>query len=205
MIVVGIDEAGRGAFFSRIYSAAVVRPHQLEEEMDKKKIVIRDSKKMTPRQRSITHDYLIGNVQYGIGYCDQDEIDSLGITKCNILSMHRALDDLSLKYPEMVIDKIHVDGVLFAPWKGVCYETIVRGDDSHMEIAMASILAKTTRDNFVVQLCQDYPELQDHYDIQHNKGYGTAKHIDGLRRHGSHPFHRKSFVRRHDQSLHFLH
>lgn len=204
MVVVGIDEAGRGAFFSRIYSAAVVYMNTGEEDKNKKTIVIRDSKKMTPRQRSVAHDYLIANVQYGIGYCDQNEIDDLGITRCNINSMHRALDDLTMKYPNLVIDKINVDGMLFMPWKSVPYETIVRGEDSHKEIAMASILAKKTRDNFVLELCRESPELQEKYDIGHNKGYGTAKHREGLRKHGSHRLHRKSFVRSYDRFARFL-
>lgn len=204
-VVVGIDEAGRGAFFSRIYSAVVVSNPDLTEDIEKNKIIIRDSKKMTPRQRNLTFDFLVENIMFGVGYCDEKEIDHLGITKCNILSMHRALDNLVSKYPQIEVEKILVDGVLFSPWQdGVPFELIVKGESKHLEIAMASILAKTCRDRFIVELCENFPELDERYDIKNNKGYGTAKHIQGLRKYGKHEFHRQSFIRHYCKGLQFL-
>lgn len=203
-IVVGVDEAGRGAFFSRIYSAAVVYDPEVVSAADNKKIVIRDSKKMTPKQRVSSYDFLLQSCLFGIGFCDEKEIDTLGITRCNVLSMHRALDDLLAKHPHLKISKINVDGVLFQPYHDIPSELIVHGDTKNIEIAMASILAKTHRDLFVTDLCCEDPSLDEKYSIKSNKGYGTAKHIQGIRRHGLHPFHRKTFVRNHHRGLTFL-
>lgn len=203
-VVVGIDEAGRGAFLSRIYSAVVVSDPNLLEDIEKNKIIIRDSKKMTPRQRSLSYDFLVQSAMFGIGYCDEKEIDESGITHCNILSMHRALDNLVEKYPHIGIEKIRVDGVLFAPWQDVPFELIVKGETKHMEIAMASIIAKTCRDRFITDLCEKIPELDEKYHIKNNKGYGTAKHIQGIRKYGKHEFHRQSFIRSYSTSLQFL-
>lgn len=204
-VIIGVDEAGRGAFLGRIYSAAAVHTPTLLEDAAQHKIVLRDSKKMTPRQRGLSCDYLTQNIPYGVGWCDEKEIDQLGITRCNILSMHRAIEDLLARHPHLVVEKIHVDGVLFAPFRNIPHETIVRGDATHPEIATASILAKTLRDRHVAGLCDKHPELEEHYGVRSNKGYGTAKHIDGIRRYGLHPFHRKLFVRNHYRELRFLH
>lgn len=203
-VSVGVDEAGRGAFFSRMYSAAAVYDPNLLSRATTDKIVIRDSKKMTPRQRQISYEFLQEHCLFGIGYCDEKEIDELGISRCNILCMHRSLDDLRSKHPELIVEKIHVDGVLFAPYQNIPYELVVRGESSHPEIAMASILAKTHRDRFILDLCGQYPGLDEKYHLTNNKGYGTAKHIEGIRHHGLHAFHRKTFVRNYHPALRFL-
>lgn len=203
-VVIGVDEAGRGAFFSRMYSAAVVYDPDLVSSASEKKIVIRDSKKMTPRQRQFSYEFLQDHSLYGVGYCDEKEIDELGISRCNILSMHRAIDNLISKHPNLGIELIRVDGVLFEPYRDTRHELVVRGESAHPEIAMASILAKTHRDLFVLGLCEQDPELDEKYHIKSNKGYGTAKHIEGIRRHGLHRFHRKTFVRNYHSTLRFL-
>jgi ribonuclease HII len=119
--------------------------------------------------------------------------------------MHRAIDNLLSKYPDLGIEKIRVDGVLFAPYRDIPHELVVRGESAHPEIAVASILAKTHRDLFILDLCGQFPELDEKYHLKSNKGYGTAKHIEGIRQHGLHPFHRKTFVRNHHHpSLRFL-
>lgn len=204
-VVIGVDEAGRGSFFSRIYSAATVHNSHVMEDAVKNKIVIRDSKKMTPRQRDTSYDYLTQTVLYGIGWCDEKEIDKLGITRCNILSMHRAIEDLLRQYPHLEIERINVDGVLFEPFRNIPYETIIRGESTHPEIAIASILAKTERDRFITALCDEHPELEEKYGIKKNKGYGTARHIEGIKKYGVNVFHRKLFVRNHYHELRFLH
>lgn len=204
-VVIGVDEAGRGAFFSRIYSAAVVYDPDLILTAQENKIIIRDSKKMTPRQRKFSYDFLFQNSLFGVGFCDEKEIDTLGVSRCNILSMHRAIDDLLSKHPHLHIEKINVDGVLFQSYHNVPYELVVRGESKHPEIAMASIIAKTTRDMFVVDLCVNDPQLDERYNICNNKGYGTAKHIEGIRQYGLHEHHRKTFVRNYNQQkLRFL-
>ena len=161
---------------------------------------------MTPKQRLASYEFLSQHCLFGIGYCDEQEIDTLGISRCNVLSMHRALDDLFLKHPHIRdhTEKLNVDGVLFQPYHNLPHELIVRGETKHTEIAMASILAKTHRDLFVMGLCDDDPSLDDKYHIKNNKGYGTAKHIEGIRKHGIHKFHRKTFVKNHHRGLIFL-
>lgn len=203
-VVIGVDEAGRGAFFSRIYSAAVVYDAKVLSLATEKKIVIRDSKKMTPRQRQFSYDFLVNQCRFGIGFCTEKEIDEWGISRCNVLSMHRAIDDLLSKHTNLCIQKIHVDGVLFQPYHNVPYELVVRGESVHPEIAMASILAKTHRDLFLVHLCQENPQLDEKYGIKNNKGYGTVKHIEGIRQYGLDALHRRTFVRNHHQVLRFL-
>lgn len=204
-VVVGVDEAGRGAFLGRIYSAAVVYDPNLVIKAGQEKIIVRDSKKMTPKQRQYSCEFFMKHGLYGIGYCDEKEIDGIGITRCNILSMHRAIDNLLEKHPHLEIEKIRVDGVLFEPYHNIPHELIVRGESKHPEIAIASILAKTQRDMFIVHLCDQSPELDEKYNIRNNKGYGTAKHIEGIHRHGIHDLHRKTFVRNYShQPLRFL-
>lgn len=205
-VVIGVDEAGRGAFFSRIYSAAVVLDQAVVDKAIEEKIVIRDSKKMTPRQRQFSFDFLTKNCLFGIGYCSEDEIDNLGINRCNILCMHRAIDDLVIKSPFLNIEKINVDGLLFQSYHDIPHQLIVRGETTHPEIAMASILAKTHRDQFIKDLCQEDPQLDERYNIHSNKGYGTMKHIEGIRLYGLHRSHRSTFVRNHHNTkkLRFL-
>lgn len=200
-VIIGLDEAGRGAFLGRIYSAAAVYD---PETNNPEKVVVRDSKKMTPRQRSLSCDYLIKNILYGIGWCNEKEIDELGVTRCNILSMHRALEDLLKKNPTIVVEKINVDGVLFEPFHNIPFETIVKGDNTHPEIMVASILAKTHRDRYIEQLCDDQPLLQERYCLRNNKGYGTAKHVEGIKKYGLHDLHRKTFVKNYCPKLRFL-
>lgn len=203
-VVIGVDEAGRGSFFSRIYSAAVVFDSDIVLKAEENKIIIRDSKKMTPKQRQFSYDFLTQNCLFGVGFCDEYEIDELGINRCNILSMHRAIDNLLEKNTDLEIEKINVDGVLFNSYHNIPHELVVRGETKHVEIAMASILAKTYRDFFIIELCEQYPELDEKYNIKNNKGYGTAKHIQGIKKNGIHEFHRKTFVRNYNSSLQFL-
>lgn len=198
-VVVGVDEAGRGAFFGRIYSAAVVSCPVVDD-----KLVVRDSKKMTPRQRAATFDYLQAHALYGVGWCGADEVDALGVGRCNVLCMHRALEDLLSRHSDVQLEKILVDGLVFEPFRGIPHETVVRGEDAHPEIAMASIVAKCGRDRHILSLCDEDPSLHEKYDLRNNKGYGTAKHIAGLRAHGPHPDHRRTFIRNHCAKLRFL-
>jgi ribonuclease HII len=188
----------------KMYSAAAVYDPDILNKATEQKIVIRDSKKMTPRQRKFSYEFLIDHCLFGVGYCDEKEIDELGITRCNVMCMHRAIDDLLLKHPSIEVEKINVDGVLFQNYRGVPHELVVRGESKHIEIAMASILAKNHRDQFMMEMCEKDPELDKKYNIKNNKGYGTAKHIEGIRRHGLHKSHRKLFVRNHHQPLRFL-
>ena len=205
-VIIGVDEAGRGSFFGPICSGVVVFDDNLiQNAVEKEKLVIRDSKKMTPLQRNRCYDYLVNNAKYGVGLCSVKEIDELGISRCNVLCMHRAIEDLLSKFTnQLEIELVRVDGVLFKPFRDTPFELVVQGESKHPEIAMASIIAKTYRDRMMIELCKDNNSLQDRYDLENNKGYGTAKHIAGLRKYGPHPQHRKLFIRNHNQHLQFL-
>lgn len=195
--LMGVDEAGRGSLFSRIYAAAVVLPDDWSIPVSTKKkeqVVLRDSKKMTALQRQRAREFIETHAMFGVGFCDEKEIDIMGISHCNVLAMHRAMDDLLLKHPDVRVDKVMVDGVLFRPHRDIPYELVVRGESEHPEIAAASILAKTHRDDFICGLCNNDERLSK-YCISSNKGYGAAAHIKAIQTHGPHPLHRKSFLK----------
>lgn len=193
-VTIGIDEAGRGSLFSMIVACAVVQDDRLC--VQSKDIVIRDSKKMTPLQRKRTQTFLEQNSRFGIGSCDEKEIDSQGISWCNMTAMHRAIDNLREKYPGLQITKILVDGNRFTPYENIPHELIVQGDGSVPVISCASILAKTTRDQWVTGLCATHKTELEKYGISQNKGYGTKKHIEAIQTHGPHPLHRQTFLKK---------
>lgn len=193
---VGIDEAGRGSLVSRVYAAAVIIPDReaFDGCVGMAGCVIRDSKKMTARQRDRARDFLLENVAYGIGHASEAEIDAMGIVPANILAMHRAVDDLRGRNPGVVIEKMLVDGTVFRKYGDTPFELVVRGESIHPEIAAASILAKTARDAYILGCCDNDPSL-DAYGLRSNKGYGTAAHMNSIREHGLSAIHRRSFTR----------
>jgi len=175
----GCDEAGRGCLAGPVYAAAVILPRDYENER------LNDSKKLTPHQRQTLREEIERDaVAWAVGVVNADEIDEINILNASILAMHRAIDQLSVR-PEALI----IDGNRFKPYRNLPYTTIVKGDGKYLPIAAASILAKTYRDDFMLKLSQQYP----HYDWQHNMGYPTPKHREGIRQHGITPFHRKTF------------
>lgn len=207
--VIGVDEAGRGSLLGRIYAAAVILPEHWSIPVSTKKrdqVVLRDSKKMTPLQRNRARNFIEEHAMFGVGYCDEKEIDVMGITHCNVLAMHRAIDNLLSKHPDVYVEKVRVDGVLFRPYHDIPHELIVRGDNEYPEIAAASVLAKTHRDEFIGSLCQQDERLLQ-YGIHTNKGYGAAAHIKAIQEHGPHPAHRRTFIKNfygNEKKLRFL-
>lgn len=196
LVEVGVDEAGRGPLFGPVVAAAVIMPTNEQNELCKQ---IKDSKKCSPKKRTILKNYIIENaVAYGIGIATVEEIDQYNILQANYMAMHRALDQIAEKQH---FDKIMVDGPLFKPYISkvqeptdwVQHECIVDGDNTYLCIAAASILAKTYRDELIEKLCLEDPSLVSKYGISKNKGYGTKQHMDGLKLHGPSPLHRKSF------------
>lgn len=190
-VIVGLDEAGRGSLFGSIVACAVVQDESIVS-WNNKDIIIRDSKKMTALQRQRTCRFLEKHCMYGIGICDASEIDTKGIGRCNKIAMHRAIDDLCRKYPDIEILHLLVDGNQFEPYRTIPYTLIVHGDDSTPVISCASIIAKTTRDESVLQLCQE--QDLEKYGIANNKGYGTKKHIGAIQTFGAHSMHRQTFL-----------
>lgn len=179
-IVCGIDEAGRGPLAGPVCAAAVILPEGCEIEG------INDSKKLTEKKREALYDVIIEKaLAYGIATADEKEIDEINILQATYLAMNRAFKKLSIK-PDMAL----VDGNR-DPKLGVPTQTIVKGDARSMSIAAASILAKVTRDRFMLEMDKKYPE----YQFAKHKGYGTKLHYEMLTEYGPSEIHRMSFLK----------
>ena len=175
----GCDEAGRGCLAGSVYAAAVILPPDYTNEQ------LNDSKQLTARKRYALREEIEKDaVAFAVGIVTPDEIDKINILNASILAMHRALDGLTLR-PEFVI----VDGNRFKPYANLPHQTIVKGDGKYLSIAAASVLAKTYRDDYMCRLHEEYP----HYGWDHNAGYPTREHREGIRLHGLTPYHRHSF------------
>ena len=180
LIEAGCDEAGRGCLAGSVYAAAVIFPPDYENEL------LNDSKQLTAKRRYALREVIERDaLAWAVGVVTPEEIDHINILNASILAMHRALDQLQVR-PEFVI----VDGNRFKPYHDVPYETIVKGDGKYLSIAAASILAKTYRDDYMAELHKTYP----YYGWDHNAGYPTKEHRQGIALHGLTPYHRRSFA-----------
>ena len=174
----GVDEVGRGCLAGPVFAAAVI----LNKNINIKNI--KDSKKITFKKRILLSKYIKKNSIYAVGTASVKEINKINILNASLLSMQRALDKLKLK-PSIV----YIDG-LFAP-KGlkIKHKTFVKGDEKITCISAASIVAKATRDLFMIRLGQKFPK----YKWNKNFGYGTTEHLNGIRKYGITKHHRKNF------------
>tara|TARA_Y100000817_G_C16845338_1_gene539828 strand:- start:843 stop:1508 length:666 start_codon:yes stop_codon:yes gene_type:complete len=192
-IEVGLDEAGRGCLFGPVCVAGVIWPKKDPENS----MVIKDSKKCTEKYRQKLFDYIKENaISYSINMLDHEEIDRENILKCSIKGMHLCLNEITNNHS---IDMILVDGNHFKNYycsnidDFIEHKCIIKGDNTYKSIAAASILAKTYRDNYMIQLVKENPELLK-YSIEKNKGYGTKKHMEAIKEYGVTKWHRKSFA-----------
>lgn len=195
---IGVDEVGRGPMFGRVYAAAVILP----KDSSFKHELMKDSKKFSSKKKlEETAKYIRENcVKYAIGYEDESYIDKQNIKVATYAAMHKAIKNLVSTSKEY---RILVDGNDFKPVtymdsatemiKEVPAVCIVGGDNIQSSIAAASILAKVERDTYICDLCAEYPKLDENYDLIKNKGYGTAKHMAGIRQYGISQWHRRSF------------
>ena len=175
----GCDEAGRGCLAGAVYAAAVILPK------DFKNALMNDSKQLTEKQRYALREVIEREaIAWSVGIVLPEEIDKINILNASILAMHRAVDGLKIR-PEALI----IDGNRFRPYHNLPHTTVVKGDGKYLSIAAASILAKTYRDDYLNRLHEEYP----FYDWKGNKGYPTKKHREGIRLHGTTPYHRMSF------------
>lgn len=175
----GCDEAGRGCLAGSVYAAAVILPTDYRNDL------LNDSKQLSAKRRYALREEIEREaLAWATGVVTPDEIDKINILNASILAMHRALDALKLR-PEFII----VDGNRFKPYNGLPHQTIVKGDGKYLSIAAASILAKTYRDDYMKKLHEEHPC----YGWNHNAGYPTREHREGIRRHGLTPYHRRSF------------
>ncbi len=183
----GCDEAGRGCLAGPVCAAAVILPAGFTLPG------LTDSKKISERHRSELRTIIEREaLAWAVAFVDAPEIDRINILNASILAMHRALDGLSIRP-----DAIAVDGNRFKPYRSIPYKTIVKGDGKLANIAAASILAKTYRDELMDRLAQEYPAYS--WDV--NKGYPTAAHRAAIASSGPSPYHRRSFRLLPDPSL----
>ena len=194
-IEAGIDEAGRGCLFGRMYVAAVVLPSELDCFSDNGDLLmsIKDSKKLSEKKRDILYAYIKENaVDYSVQWCSNTQIDEENVLQADLNTMHKALDALVVP-----VQRILVDGDCWKPWatdpEAEVFK-IIEGDSKFLAIAAASILAKVERDRWVLSECDANPDWDTHYGLRSNKGYGTAKHMEGIKTHGVTPLHRMSYA-----------
>ena len=176
--IAGVDEVGRGPLVGPVVTAAVILPVDSYDER------INDSKKVTEKKREILYDVIMENaVSVGIGMSSSEVIDEINILEATKKAMKEALDNLSVKPEHVLIDAVKLD-------IDIPSTSIIKGDAKSQSIAAASIMAKVTRDRMMYELDKEHPE----YDFAHNKGYGTKKHIEAIRKYGILKEHRKSFA-----------
>ena len=189
LLEAGIDEAGRGPLFGRVYTAAVIIPN----DDTFKKDFIKDSKKLSKKKREFAYNFIINNaIDYSISYKEALDIDYNNIYNSTFDCMHNSLDNLIVK-PEFLL----VDGSEFQLYMKnddiVPHRCFVKGDGLFASIAAASILAKVSHDKYIEDICLKNPLLDEFYGLSSNMGYGTKKHIEGIKQYGISPWHRKSF------------
>ena len=196
-VEVGLDEAGRGCLFGRLYVGAVVFAKDEEAFFDHGATLntIRDSKTISPRQRAILFDYIHeAALDKAVAFAESTEVDEFNVLQADLRCMHRALDTLTIP-----VDRLLVDGDHWKPWRGadgrdVEAHTLVDGDATYLSIAAAGILAKVAHDEWIAEVCAVHPEWNEHYGLLSNKGYGTAAHMRGIQLHGVTEQHRRSFA-----------
>lgn len=180
-IICGVDEAGRGPLAGPVCAAAVILPPHLEIPG------LTDSKKLSDKKRRELFPIIQEKaIAWGIGLASEKEIDEINILQATFLAMQRAMDQLSVR-PELAL----IDGNREKDF-GLPVKTVVKGDSFSMNIAAASILAKVTRDNWMIQMAETYPQ----YGFEIHKGYGTKAHYAALTAHGPCPIHRMTFLKK---------
>lgn len=179
--ICGVDEAGRGPLAGPVCAAAVILPAGLEIPG------LNDSKKLTDKKRRELMPIIKEQaIAWGIAFADEKEIDEINILQATYAAMKRAIDQLAVK-PDLAL----VDGNRAGDF-GLPVKTVVKGDSLSASIAAASILAKVTRDDLMLQLAEEYPQ----YGFEIHKGYGTKAHYAALTEHGPSPIHRMTFLKK---------
>lgn len=180
VIEAGCDEAGRGCLAGPVFAAAVILPPDFKSEL------LNDSKQLSEKNRYALRPLIEQEaIAWGIGVVTAPEIDAINILKASFLAMHRAIDQLKVQ-PQALL----IDGNRFTPYKEIPFTCMVKGDGRFLSIAAASILAKTYRDDYMLQLAEEYPS----FGWQQNKGYPTRAHREAISKHGITPYHRKTFT-----------
>ena len=187
-----LDECARGNLFGDVYAGVVCIPENLANPPFIPKSW--DSKKLSPKKRKILSDWIKQNSIWAIGTASPAEIDELNILNATMRAFHRALDKITVDF-----DEIYCDGNRFEPY--ICkrratfipHKCFEKGDDLFQGIGMASIVAKVAHDEYIHNLCDEQPELDEKYNLKKNQGYGTAKHIEGIKKYGYTNIHRRTY------------
>lgn len=183
-LICGIDEAGRGPLAGPVFAAAVILPEGLED------LGINDSKKLSEKKRDLLFEQIKEKaVAWSVASASERDIDEINILNATFLAMKRAVEGLSLR-PEIAL----VDGNR-KPGTGIEELTLVKGDAKSISIAAASILAKVSRDRYLLELDRQYPQ----YQFAKHKGYPTKLHYELIKAHGVSPVHRRSFLKNLDE------
>ena len=196
LLEIGIDEAGRGPLFGRVYTGAVILPKDVDFDFDKMK----DSKKFNSNKKiNEVAEYIKEKaLAWSVTYNDETVIDNINIRQSVLGSMHNSIKNVMTDDNEYLL---LVDGNDFRPYmrfkddeylpiNHICIEG---GDNKYCAIAAASILAKTERDKYIGELCEENPELKEKYGLDKNKGYGTSQHLEGIKNNGISKWHRKTY------------
>ncbi len=190
-LICGCDEAGAGPLAGPVYAAAVILPEGLELPY------LNDSKQVTPKRRDVLFDQIQEKaVAWAVASVPPEEIDTLDILNARMLAMQRAMDALDPQPDYALIDGNRDHGsrvALTTP-----HETVVKGDSRSASIAAASILAKVSRDRYMEQMAEQYPQ----YAFDRHKGYGTKLHYAMLDQYGPSPIHRRSFLKKWEAARH---
>lgn len=180
-LICGVDEAGRGPLAGPVCAAAVILPRDIEIAG------LNDSKKLTDKKRETLYDVICENaVTYGIAFASIEEIESINILNAAMLAMNRAIEKLTPQ-PQLALIDGNRNSAINIPSR-----CVIKGDAKCADIAAASILAKVTRDRYMLEMAEKYPE----YHFEKHKGYGTKLHFEALREYGPSEIHRPSFLRK---------
>lgn len=183
-LICGIDEVGRGPLAGPVVAGAVILPK--DKEIIHTLLYLNDSKKVTEKRREELYDKIRSvAIAWSVGFAGQERIDAINILQADYEAMALAVEGLGTKPELLLLDAVHVPQLEAYP-----QESIIKGDAKSVSIAAASILAKVTRDRFMVEAAKEYPA----YGFDRNKGYGTAEHIEALKKYGPCPLHRRSFI-----------
>ena len=177
--ICGIDEVGRGPLAGPVVAAAVVLPKDVDI------YYLNDSKQLSAKKREELYDEIMEKaIAVGVGFSDEKCIDEINILQANYVAMREAISKLSVKPDILLNDAVKIPDV------DIPQESIIKGDAKSVSIAAASIIAKVTRDRFMVEIAEKYPE----YDFASNKGYGSPKHLAALKEIGPCEIHRRTFI-----------
>ena len=208
---IGIDEAGRGPMFGRVYCAAVILPKNENFKFE----LLKDSKKFSSTKKIIeVADYIKNNaLAYNINFSDEKTIDKINIRNATLNTMHKCIEIITNNNTEKVKNNtkynkksenyyLLVDGNDFKPYtyinkdsslEQISHILVEGGDNKYCSIAAASILAKVERDKYIKEICECYSKLDIYYNLLSNKSYGTAKHMKKKKKYGISPWHRTSY------------